>query len=767
MSRPQSLVIKPMGAMAAALTSLFQAPQNSIRGVDTSDWFGPLQPVSPIAPAGTEPRGFQYQPGQNLTFTPRANEALSAAQLRQLSTYDMVRVIIENVKDQVSRMPINVRLRRMPGESAKEYSQRKPDMSIIRDVSQIIDFPNPEQNRSEFTRKIMDDMLIIDAASVLMRTTASKQLIELRAIDGATITRYIDEQGFTPLPPSPAYAQLWYGIPMVDLTTDQLIYAARNIPTYQLYGMSPTQQAVTWISVGSKRLESQLSFYTGGTIPDALQIVPPGTPVEKIAEAQQWMISDLAGMLAKKRQLRLIQGFAPEGKDQILFPKEAMLADPFDDLVIRCLCFAFGQSPQRLMRMMNRATAESADTASEKEGLEPWLDWLSGSVWNRIIQQKLGFTEYEATFEEQGDVDALKAAQIGEIKLRTGERTINENREDDGLDPRPEPEADQLLIITATGAIPVSAEQEVARAKAKAEAMPQPAAGFGGGAPGGGNTANDAEKKTLKFAKTTAITIDPTKLTIETHAAKGKLQQTLTKLFARQKKAAIAAATKLVKIRNLAKADKSEREIAQEIYEAVAAEYAKSVDDIAASLEDAGKSGVNHGAAQLNITDRDMIDEANTVAQKYANDRAAELVGMRRLPDGSLIENPNAEWAISQTTRDEIRTMVRDAFDTNTPLSSLIDRIQDAGSFSESRATMIAKTEAQFAQNGGNFEVWKQGGLVTKLQWFLSADHDQPCVCEDNDDAVVDFGTPFPSGDLYPPAHPRCECSVSAVAFAE
>lgn len=758
MSRAQtSLSIKPMGPLAAALTQLFQAPQNDIRGVETSDWFGPLQPVRPIAPEGTQPRGIQFPPGQNLIFTPRANEPLKAGQLREASMYDMVRVIIENVKDQVCRMPVNIRLRRRPGETSKEYAKRKPDQKILQDLTALIEFPNPEQNRSEFTRKIMDDMLIIDAASVLMRTTSSGKLIELRAIDGATITRYIDEQGYTPLPPSPAYAQLWYGIPMVNLTTEQLIYAPRNVPTYRLYGMSPVEQAIHWIAVGSKRLDSQLQFYTAGTIPDALQIVPPGVPVDLIAEAQAWMVSDLAGDLAKKRQLRMIQGFAPEGKDQILFPKEAMLSDPFDDLVIRCLCFAFGQSPQRLMRMMNRATSESADTSAEKEGLEPWLDWLCGAIWNRIIQQKLGFFDYEAAFEEQTDVDPLKQAQINEIKLRTGEHTINENREDDGLDPRPEAEADMLLIITATGAIPVSADEEVKRAKAKADAMPPPApGGFGGGKP-----PDDSQKKTLKFVKGGKFTIDPSQLTVQSSAAKGAIHHTLTKLFAKQQ----LHATR--KAKHLVKAEKTPAEVADEIYKAIAAEYASVVDDITASLNDAGRSGVHHGATVAGITDTAMIDEANTVAQTYANDRGAELVGMRRQADGTLVENPNAEWAISSSTRDEIRTIVRDAFDTDTPLQTIIDKIRDAGAFSDSRATMIAKTEVQFAQSGGNFEVWKAANVVTKLKWILSADHTQECICEDNEDVEVEFGHLFPSGNLYPPAHPRCECVVVATGFTE
>jgi hypothetical protein len=287
--------------------------------------------------------------------------------------------------------------------------------------------------------------------------------------------------------------------------------------------------------------------------------------------------------------------------------------------------------------------------------------------------------------------------------------------------------------------------------------MPPPApGGFGGGKP-----PDDSQKKTLKFVKGGKFTIDPSQLTVQSSAAKGAIHHTLTKLFAKQQ----LHATR--KAKHLVKAEKTPAEVADEIYKAIAAEYASVVDDITASLNDAGRSGVHHGATVAGITDTAMIDEANTVAQTYANDRGAELVGMRRQADGTLVENPNAEWAISSSTRDEIRTIVRDAFDTDTPLQTIIDKIRDAGAFSDSRATMIAKTEVQFAQSGGNFEVWKAANVVTKLKWILSADHTQECICEDNEDVEVEFGHLFPSGNLYPPAHPRCECVVVATGFTE
>ncbi len=746
--------------MATAITNYFKAPPATIRGVDTGSWFGPLQPVRPVAPAGTEPRGWQFMPGQNLNFTPRTNLNLTATDLREASTYDMVRVIIENVKDQICRTPINVRLKRLPGETGKDYGQRKPDLKIIADLTALIENPNPSENRSEFMRRVLDDMLVIDAPSVLMRTNAGGKLQELRSVDGATITRYIDANGYTPMAPSPAYAQLWYGIPMVDLTTDQLLYCPRNVPTYRLYGMSPVEQAIHWIMVGTKRLESQLQFYTSGTIPDAIQIVPPGVPPTKIAEAQGWMVSDLAGILSKKHQLRYIQGFAPDGKDQVLFPKDAALADPFDDLVIRCLCFAFGTSPQRLMRMMNRASAEQNDTGAEKEGLDPFKDWAIGSLWNKLIQQKLAQPGYEAFFEEDIETNPVKQAEIDKIRQSVGQVSVNEVRENAGLPTSTLPEADMLMVITATGPVPLSAEEDVKRTAAKTAAMPktQP---FGGGGGPQSPEPKPAEKKTLKIGKAGAITIDVTRLTPESIAARTSIHHALNKCFAKQTTKALAAVRKMVK------ADDSPDQVANAIYDAVAAEYSSIVDTVAADLQSSGVSGVHHGALQVQLTDTDSIAAANTVASDYAKNRSAELVGMRRAADGRLVPNPNAEWAISDTTRQEIRSMVSTAFDSETPLSTLVERIKTAGAFSDARAQMIAKTEVQNAQSGGNYQAWKVSGVVTKTKWFLSADHTIECVCEDNEDQIVDFGTPFSSGDFFPPAHPRCECTVAAVGFTE
>jgi hypothetical protein len=80
---------------------------------------------------------------------------------------------------------------------------------------------------------------------------------------------------------------------------------------------------------------------------------------------------------------------------------------------------------------------------------------------------------------------------------------------------------------------------------------------------------------------------------------------------------------------------------------------------------------------------------------------------------------------------------------------------------------MIAATEISRAEVSGNYEVWKQSGVVLKLKWLISADHNEEDECDLNEDVEVKFGELFPSGNLHPPLHPHCKCAVAVVEVVE
>lgn len=274
-----------------------------------------------------------------------------------------------------------------------------------------------------------------------------------------------------------------------------------------------------------------------------------------------------------------------------------------------------------------------------------------------------------------------------------------------------------------------------------------------------------------------AVHLDPHHGTPAYHQAVSRIHGACSKMFRRQKDRAVTEAKRLIKskrsrvFKETASDDPDDldkNEIADKIVEEVQREFVNLPSEVRPALEQAMLSGINTAMLQLELHDTNLIAKANQIAEKFAQERAAELVGMKHDEEGNLVENPNAEWAISDTTRDKLRAIVTDAFKDETSIKSISAKIQtalqddDAGIFTDARAEMIANTEVAHAQAGGNWEVWKKSGLVAKVKWTVSAD--EPCDdCANNEDEEVEFGKTFPSGDLMPPIHPNCRCVLVAV----
>jgi len=455
--------LAPITNAAAKLkSSLYSPPQETIDTIVDGLWPNPLQPITPIRPPGAEPLSWPFNWGQNIMYTPRQDAEYSAEELRRLSKYPLARICIENNKDLLTRMPWKIQLKPLPGETSKARASKSKNDPKLKQLNDFFARPNWEQDWPEFIRPVLEDMLVIDAASIFVgRDIKTNKVTELRWVEGASITRLIDQHGWTPKPPNPAYQQNWEGYPRIDLTTDQLVYRPRNIcprGTYSsyFYGMSPTEQIAKEILIGMERLQYTWDFYSEGSVPNAMLFAPINTPPDKIKEAQQIIDAALAGKLGPRRRLQVMQGFQEEGKaEQLHFPKEPSMADTFDDLHIRKVCFAYGTSPQRLQRQMNRAAAEQAQESAEEEGTLPWLKWMKGTV-DYIIQVIMQEPDYEFAFEPFVETNRLKQMQADEIAVRYGIYSINEIREQHGDDPRPEAEADDIGTMTPNGFLPIT-----------------------------------------------------------------------------------------------------------------------------------------------------------------------------------------------------------------------------------------------------------------------------------------------------------------------
>lgn len=399
-------------------------------------WFGPLSPLPPVAPPQTRVRRFDYPSGTNLTGLPRAYEAVSFQQMRDLAdSLDLVRVAIETRKDQVSKTPWLFR----SCAASKLRSSVAAPQSAAR-IAELTDFfarPDGEHDFDDWLRMIVEDLLVIDA--VTLAATADERgtvwspgtkIRRFEVIDGATIKRVIDEMGRTPAAPAVAYQQILKGVPAIDFSADELVYRPRNLRAHKFYGYSPVEQIVITINLALRRQMYTMAYFTDGNVPEAICQAPQEWSTDTITEFQDWFDSVLAGNLVQRRRITFVPNAG--GKDAVQFTKEPPLSNDLDEWLARIVCWAFSISPQALIRQMNRATAETAKEQSEEEGIAPLLNWLA-SLINGLVRKYFGYDDVEFAWGERKDENKLEQAQINQIYVQAGVLTVDEVRESLGM----------------------------------------------------------------------------------------------------------------------------------------------------------------------------------------------------------------------------------------------------------------------------------------------------------------------------------------------
>lgn len=179
--------------------------------------------------------------------------------------------------------------------------------------------------------------------------------------------------------------------------------------------------------------------------------------------------------------------------------------------------------------------------------------------------------------------------------------------------------------------------------------------------------------------------------------------------------------------------------------------------------------GVLDGFADLDVdVPEDAFQLANEDAVDWAADRAAELVGRRRVGTTLELVHNAPPWAITESTRDGLQELVTRAVADGWSGAQLEDAILESWIFDPARAEMIARTELAMAHSAGTLAAWRRSGVVNGKRWVISDLHDQDDICDINAAAgVIPLDASFPSGDDGPPAHPNCECVVVADVGAD
>lgn len=452
----------------------------SITQGDASDWFGPLNPLSPIAPPDVKGRILDYPSGYNLNIRPRAYSNITFDMLRAFADrYDLLRLLIETRKDQMSRLQWNI----VPRD--KKLNQRGATVpeQLQNRIQKVYDFflmPDQENFWGDWLRLLLEDLFVIDAPTIYRRKTYGGELYALQPLDGGTIKRVIDNWGNTPEPPAPAYQQVLKGYPAVDYTSEELIYRPRVRRTNQIYGYSPVEQIVMTINIGMRRQAWQLESFTEGNIPEALIGTPDTWTPDQVRQFQDWFDSMLQGNTGERRRARFVPGDVAKS---YVPTKPSELFGQAEEWLIRVMCFAFNISPQPFVQMMNRATSETAQETAALDGLAPIQNWVKG-LMDYLLIKDFKSPDLEFKWLEEDELDPDKKSQIIDREQAAGRLTYNEARKEQGLDPVNHPNADRPMFKAADGWKPIFLTPEE---EAEAKAMQEQIAGGKPGAPGEGD----------------------------------------------------------------------------------------------------------------------------------------------------------------------------------------------------------------------------------------------------------------------------------------
>jgi SPP1 gp7 family putative phage head morphogenesis protein len=157
--------------------------------------------------------------------------------------------------------------------------------------------------------------------------------------------------------------------------------------------------------------------------------------------------------------------------------------------------------------------------------------------------------------------------------------------------------------------------------------------------------------------------------------------------------------------------------------------------------------------------------DMRVLAADWAADRSAQMVGMRWEGD-VLVVNTRSDrygnaWAISDSTRDGIQSLVTAAIADGDSTDELAARLQGAYAFSDERAEMIARTEIAKADSEGAVMGWKASEVVKAKSWLTAQDDLVSDECRANEDAgIVALDWDYGDGVTAPPQHPNCRCTL-------
>ena len=275
--------------------------------------FGPGAPIMPLG--GTqwdngEPREIDYPPNVNSTITPRSAYGLRPfpALLEAYETVDECKTMVRILQSECSVF--------QPGLVDKDGNDVSKEVT---ELARFIQSPDGVLPWDVWANRMIASAAIYDAPCALMDLRNKA----LTYVDGSTIFCMVDENGHTPKPPEPAFAQVIHGIPWAWYPSDRLWYKPQNRRLNAPYGQPFIEVGWTAVLMLSLIAAFELAYYREGNVPEGFLFAGEGTTFEQAQEATRTLNSRMSSGMGERRRLQVlsdITGFTASKRAE--FPKD-------------------------------------------------------------------------------------------------------------------------------------------------------------------------------------------------------------------------------------------------------------------------------------------------------------------------------------------------------------------------------------------------------------------------------------------------------------
>ena len=339
-------------------------------------------------------------------------------------------------------------------------------------VQAFFDYPDKRMGFtfSQWLTDIIYSHLVYDGIVVAPEYTLDGELSSLSTIDTSTIKILLDNQGFIPRPPSPAFQQILYGFPRGEFqaenveqdgsipdaySQDQLAYYIRRPRPSSIYGYSQVEECINIATIYMERQAWLHAEYTNGVTPrmvvttDATETWTP----EQLAYYERIYNEQFSGQTQRRHNFMLMR---PGMKTEQLKSVDEAYKNQYDEWLVMQIGAKFGV-PMNMLGIKGPASLGGGHEKGQSDmntqyATDALKEFLIDCI-NDLARRFMGVGP-ELTITATGggtDSDDLTRAQADQIDVSSGIRTRNEVRAERGIPLMDETEADQLGVTIGTG----------------------------------------------------------------------------------------------------------------------------------------------------------------------------------------------------------------------------------------------------------------------------------------------------------------------------